>query len=127
MFSSSPIIKQLLVNKIAYNKYMPYDIVDLIKSFSFLDMKTYNMIQTTKKYKKKIHDVIKYELIFFQYIYFHNDKYSHWGVQMVMPTDDTIILYINNDFCNYCGNYCQDYFTHENNHIPRNIKCTCPN
>ena len=53
MFSSSPIIKQLLVNKIAYNKYMPYDIVDLIKSFSFLDMKTYNMIQTTKKYKKK--------------------------------------------------------------------------
>jgi hypothetical protein len=118
--------KQILINKIGIDLNLPDEILNIVKSFTFYDIKTYNLILNTKFKKAEINHIIKKVLVFYSYNYVQNSKYNHWGILMYSLDDTYPFIHINNDTCNYCGNYCGNYVDNQiNNHIPRNIICNC--
>jgi hypothetical protein len=125
--SKNSIEKQIIVNHIGKTYNLCYDITNVIKSFTFYDRETY----TIKLKKEEINYIIKKVLLFYNNTYIQNKKYTHWGI-CIQPCINTTLkhnIHINNDMCNYCGDYCDFYFDNNNlhNHIPEKIKCICNN
>lgn len=121
--SKNSIEKQIIINHIGKFNNFCYDITNLIKSFTFYDTETYLI----KLRKEEINYIIKSVLLFYNNTYIQNNKFTHWGI-CIQPCINKANhnIHINNDMCNYCGDYCDFYFNENlNNHIPEKIKCKC--
>lgn len=118
--------KQILINKIGNNQNLPDELIDIIKSLNFYDMKTYSIILNAKYKKAEINHIIKNVLVFYNYNYVQNKNYNRWGVIMYSLDDTIPFIHINNDICNNCGNYCGYYINSQlNAHLPTKIICRC--
>lgn len=116
--------KQILMNQIGKQYHICEDVMTNIKGFVFYDKDTYVKIMRIKSFKTQINNLIDKVLLFYNCKYLQNNKYSHWGV--VISTDNADTNYINNDMCNYCGNYCRFYVDDEvNRNLPDKIICKC--
>jgi hypothetical protein len=104
-------------------KVLPFCILDIIKSFLFYDIKTYEIIQNTKLNKKKMIYIIDNMVLsrannFDNYPYYSNND-EHWGFGASL--DEKIELQAIN--CYYCGNY----ILHSGDYtlFSDNIYCKC--
>jgi predicted nucleic acid-binding OB-fold protein len=117
---------------------LPKELCDIIKSYCFYDKISYQILCNTIQYKVDICDiinehVINNEQLFIDYLDEEEatDFYLHYTtiiytIQKYNPTQHTFNFSINNiiNICLKCGNYVS-CTTHNNNHIPRRIRCTC--
>jgi hypothetical protein len=94
--------KQWLVNQLL----LPTDINNIIKSFCFYDIKTYNTICLIKSKKKEIHHQINKVIIFYRLI---QEEHSQRGVVMQLLDHYIRQLYIKYFTCNRCGQYISNH------------------
>ncbi len=107
----SLIKKLFLINKIGEKNNIACEILDIIKNYSF-----YDIIKVTKLKKMEIDYIINNTLVFYNFKYVQNNRYSHFGI-LTMDFDKPNV-HIKNDICNRCGNY-------YNWNLPKNIICKC--
>jgi hypothetical protein len=116
-------IIQLHMNRL----HLPYDVVDVIKSFLFYDIKTYIIILNSKIQKQIIHILLMNDAISRanhfnnQPSYTDNEEDWAFGFSGLHPTEDLQLQAIN---CGRCGNY----MTHTNMYAfpySNHIYCTC--
>lgn len=110
-------IKKFLVNQLP----LCYDVVEIIKSYIFYDVKTFAQITFTKRMKYYIVQTIDFAISSrkngFEYEDGDPDEIEHWGFR---ANDDEMGLQGVN--CRFCGNYWSQYTS---TWTPHNILCNC--
>ena len=110
--------KQIIINRLN----LPNEILDIIKSYSFYDKKTYKMIKTVK-------DCIKIIDYNFKYISvsrnkpingYNTETDEHWAFTYNILSNNSIQFQAIN--CKYCGKY---IMSRNYNLIPNKLKCMC--
>ena len=106
---------------------LPYDLVDVIKSFLFYDIKTYVLILNSKIQKQIIHILFMNDALsranHFDNKPSYTDKEEDWafGFSGLHPTEDLQLQAIN---CGGCGNYKIHTNMYEFEY-PNRIYCLC--
>lgn len=116
--------KQLLINQLGVNLYIPNDLINIIKNYCFWDTKTYNTIKKMKFKKAKINYLIRKVLLFYNFNYPNNLNYTHTGVVMHTLDDELPKIHIDNDICIKCGNFASSISL---SNYSRKIICKCHN
>ena len=104
-------------------KVLPFCILDIIKSFLFYDIKTYEIIQNTKLNKGKMLYLIDNAVLSrannFDDHPYYSDNEEHWAFGGYL--DEKIALQAKN--CYYCGNYISH--SKDNTLFSDDIYCKC--
>jgi hypothetical protein len=116
------IAKQCMINQLG----LPYEIRDMIKSYCFYDIKTWEIIQFIHYKKRTINHIFKHHVTSTRArpseYYENDDDDGHWAFWTDTDEDrDTHQFQSSN--CIVCGNYDATYAP---NYISRNIICNCP-
>jgi hypothetical protein len=113
------IVKQLHVNKLGFC----FDVTDIIKSYCFYDIITWETISLIRSFKNRLNELINNSCIsrknphdFFD---IEADNDEHWVFWIFDHTENATHFQSIN--CKICGNY---KFT-TNNDFPDNIRCNC--
>ena len=111
-------IKKFLVNQLP----LCYDVVEIIKSYCFYDVKTFTLIQSVKSLKVHIVKLIHYAEHSRKNGMNHDDnedpdETEHWS--FCINNDEVAFQGVN---CHYCGNYWPQYLSQW---APHNILCNC--
>ena len=115
---------QLHINRIN----LPYELLDIIKSYLFYDIKTYNIIQNSKTQKRIMNNLINSAQMSRANHFGNHPNYTDdeegwvFGFGSEHPTEYIQLQAIN---CYYCGNYIQHTHYYELNY-PKRIYCSCP-
>lgn len=107
-------IKQCMINQMG----LPYEIRDMIKSYCFYDIKTWETIQFIHYKKRIINDIFKHHVTFIR----DDDDDGHWAF-WTDTDEDRYTHQFQGTNCIVCGNYDATYAP---NYISRNIICNCP-
>ena len=115
------IMKQCIINQIN----LPYDTKDIIKSFCFYDIKTWETIQFIRVKKEEINRIFKYRVYSRattpSEFYENDDHDEHWAFWVDTDEDRDYIQFqgIN---CKMCGNYVPIFAP---DYISQKILCNC--
>jgi hypothetical protein len=108
-------------------KVLPFSILDIIKSFLFYDIKTYEIIENTKLNKEKFLYLIDNSFLNrsnnFDDMSDYSDNLEHWAFGFGENSDEKLSMQAIN--CYLCGNY----ILHSGNEnlFSDNIYCKCEN
>ena len=112
------IAKQCIINQLNLH----YDVKEVIKSFCFYDIKTWEIIQIIKNKKQEIDFIFKYEAISRatepSQFYSNDDHDEHWYFGLENECQ------FQGANCTVCGNYLSLYSP---NYISQKIVCNCQN
>jgi len=119
--------KQLLLNAIGDKYQFADELIDIIKSYAFYDVKTYNTICLVKECKREINYIMEKVLLFYRFNYSGtNNLQCHWGVVYHTFDDELPKIHIISDTCNSCGDYIDSlYNINSNVNKPKKIMCKC--
>lgn len=116
-------IKQILINKIP----LCGDVLNIIKSYCFYDIKTFEQIKLVKSLKTNIVTMIKNSDCSRKNGFYSNedgyyddedsDEVEHWA--FCINCDEYALQAVN---CKWCGNYSEE---HSPTWVPQNILCRC--
>jgi len=110
------IAKQCIINQLNLH----YDVKEVIKSFCFYDIKTWETIQFIKNKKQEIDFIFKYEAISRatqpSQFYSNDDQDEHWYFGLENECQ------FQGANCTVCGNYLSLYSP---NYISQKIVCNC--
>ena len=116
------VIKQCIINRLD----IPNEIQDIIKSYCFYDIISWETIQFIRYKKEIINDMFKNKVVYMAMEYDLYDEYDiydegHWGLWVNTPEDSDKCQFqgIN---CIMCGNYNEQYAPH---YISEKIICNC--
>lgn len=106
---------------------LPYSILDIIKSFIFYDIKTYETIINTRLNKEKFLYLIDNALFNrannFDNMSEYSDNLEHWAFGFGENSDEKLSMQAIN--CYYCGNYI--LHSGDETFFSDNIYCICEN
>jgi len=126
MTTSISVQKQLLLNAIGNQKNVANQLFDIIKSYAFYDIKTYNTIQNVKECKGEVNYIMEKIFLFYRFNYTGtNNLHCHWGVVFHTLDDELPKIHIISDTCNKCGDYINEYTSATNIVKQRKIMCKC--
>jgi hypothetical protein len=113
------VIKQCTINKFD----LPSELCDIIKSYCFYDIKTWETIQFIRYKKELINDIFKNNVVSLAnpYDVFENLDDGHWAV-WVDTDEDGVKCQFQGVNCLGCGNYDEVYAP---DYISRKIICDC--
>lgn len=105
------VLKQCAINRLD----LPSDLHDIIKSYCFYDIKSWEMIQFIRYKKGLINDIFKNNVVY------DDDGEGHWGV-WVNTDEDGVKCQFQGVNCFVCGNYDGP---HAPVYISEKIICNC--
>ena len=114
------VTKQCIINRLD----LPSDLHDIIKSYSFYDIKTWETIQFIRDKKEVINDIFKNNVISRvnpSDMYDDDDDERHWVV-WVDTEEDSVKCQFQGLNCLHCGNYNGAYAPY---YISEKIICNC--
>jgi len=124
--TSTSVQKQLLLNAIGNQKNVANELIDIIKSYAFYDIKTYNTIQGVKECQREVNYIMEKVFLFYRFNYTGtNNLHCHWGVVFHTLDDELPKIHIISDTCNSCGDYINEYTSSTNIVKQRRIICKC--
>lgn len=111
-------IKQFFINHLP----LCYDVLEIIKSYCFYDVKTFTQIKMVKELKLHVVQLIDFaehsrKNGMDQLDYEDPDEVEHWS--FCIDYDNLALQAVN---CRFCGNYWPEYTPLW---VPRNILCNC--
>jgi hypothetical protein len=113
------VIKQCTINKFD----LPSELCDIIKSYCFYDIVSWEKIQFIRYKKEVINDIFKNNVVSRAnpYDFFDEHDEGHW-IFWVDTAEDTYKCQFQGYNCTICGDYDQVYAPE---HISRKIICDC--
>ena len=113
--------KQCIINQIN----LPYDTKDIIKSFCFYDIKTWETIQFIRVKKEEINRIFKYSVYSRATApseFYENDNHDEQWVFWVDTDEDRDYIQFQGSNCKVCGNYVTIFAP---DYISQKILCNC--